>query len=136
MGNSEIPGVTQENLRLTSLPYFPVTRETLDLFFLSGFCFTNIHESQDCKGRGGGHFINSSLPLPPALQILRHELGNYSRELTTAHSQQPDWYWEPLVSEPKSLTTKLCTQTLDSASVFIFFSYTRKKNRRTYLQVT
>ena len=21
-------------------------------FFLSGFCFTNIHESQDCKGRG------------------------------------------------------------------------------------
>ena len=23
-----------------------------DFFFLSGFSFTNIHESQDCKGRG------------------------------------------------------------------------------------
>ena len=22
------------------------------IFFLSEFCFTNIHESQDCKGRG------------------------------------------------------------------------------------
>ena len=40
-------------------------------FFLSGFSFTNIHESQDCRGRGG-HFFNSSLPLPPASQTLRH----------------------------------------------------------------
>ena len=23
-----------------------------NFFFLSGFCFPNIHESQDCKGRG------------------------------------------------------------------------------------
>ena len=36
-----------------------------------GFCFTNILESQDCK-IGGGHSINSSLPLPPASQIPRH----------------------------------------------------------------
>ena len=28
-------------------------------FFLSGFCFTNIYESQDCKGNGGG------IPLTP-----------------------------------------------------------------------
>ena len=38
-------------------------------FFLCGSSFTNIHESQDCRGRGG-HFINSSLP--PASQTLRH----------------------------------------------------------------
>ena len=43
----------------------------INFFFLSGFSFTNIHESQDCRGRGG-HFFNSSLPLPPALQTLRY----------------------------------------------------------------
>ena len=26
--------------------------EVIRFFFLSGFCFTSIHESQDCKGRG------------------------------------------------------------------------------------
>ena len=42
-------------------------------FFLSGLSFTKIHESQDCRGRGGGvHFFNSSLPLPPTSQTLRH----------------------------------------------------------------
>ena len=40
-------------------------------FFLSGFSFTNIHKSQDCK-EGGGHFFNSSLPFPPASQTPRH----------------------------------------------------------------
>ena len=40
-------------------------------FFLSGFSFTNIHEPQDCRGRGR-HFFNSSLPLPPASQTMRH----------------------------------------------------------------
>ena len=41
-------------------------------FFLSGFSFTTIHESQDCRGRG--HFFNSSLSLPPASQTCRHSL--------------------------------------------------------------
>ena len=75
-------------------------------FFLSGFSFTNIHESQDCR-EGGGHFFNSSLPLPSASQTLRHQPGDYCRELTSAHSQQPGSNQEPLVSEWKSLTTKL-----------------------------
>ena len=39
--------------------------------FLSRFSFTTIHESQDCRGRGRA-FFNSSLPLPPASQTLRH----------------------------------------------------------------
>ena len=58
-------------------------------------------------GEEGGHFFNSSLPLPPAPQILRHQPGNYCRELTFAHRQLPDSNPEPLVSEHKSLTTKL-----------------------------
>ena len=52
---------------ITKPPY----QTTCSFFFLSGFSFTNIHESQDCRGRGRA-FLNSSLPLPPASQTLRH----------------------------------------------------------------
>ena len=79
----------------------------IDIFFLSGFSFTNIHKSQDCR-EGGGHFFNSSILLPPASETLRHQLGNYYRELTSAHSQQLDSNQEPLISERKSLTIRLC----------------------------
>ena len=75
-------------------------------FFYLGFLsrtFTN-HRA---AGEGGGHFFNSSLPLPPASQAIRHWPGDYCRELTSARSQQPDSNREPLVSERKSLTTKL-----------------------------
>ena len=54
----------------------------------------------------------SSLPLPPASQALRHQPGDYCRELTSAHSQQPDSNRKPLVFEHKSLTTKLRTYKL------------------------
>ena len=36
-------------------------------------------------GEGGGYLFNSSLPLPPASQRLRHQPGDYCRELTSAH---------------------------------------------------
>ena len=75
-------------------------------FFYVGFLsrtFTN-HRA---AGEGGGYFINSSLPFPPASQTLRYQPGDYCRDLTSAHSQQPDSNQEPLVSERKSLTTKL-----------------------------
>ena len=42
--------------------------------------FTN-HRS---AGEGGGHFFNSSLPLPPTPQALRHQPANYCRQLTSA----------------------------------------------------
>ena len=58
-------------------------------------------------GEGGGYFFKSCLPLPPASQTLRHQPDDYCRELTSAHSQQPESNREPLVSEHKSLTTKL-----------------------------
>ena len=45
-------------------------------FFLSGFSFTHIHNSQDssevCVWGGGGYQFNSSLPLSTASQTLRH----------------------------------------------------------------
>ena len=74
-------------------------------FFLSGFSFTNIHESQGCRGRGG-HFFTSSL-LPYASQTLRHQPSDYCGEFTFAHSQQQHSRREPLASERKSLATKL-----------------------------
>ena len=53
--------VTQKGLE--TIIQFSVLRQehnlTECLFFLSGFSFTNIHESQDCRGRrrGGGGFL-------------------------------------------------------------------------------
>ena len=81
----------------------------ISFFFYLGFLsrrFTN-HRT---AGEGGGHFFNSSLPLPPASQTLRHQPGDYCRELTSTHSQQSGSSREPLVSERKSLTTKLREQ--------------------------
>ena len=75
------------------------------LSFLSG-TFTSLRTA----GEGGGYFFNSSLLLPPASQALRNQPGGYCRELTSADSQQPDSNREPLVSERKSLITKLRAQ--------------------------
>ena len=41
------------------------------IFFLSGFSFTIIYKSQDCRGRRE-HFFIFSLSLPPASQALRY----------------------------------------------------------------
>ena len=68
------------------------------------------HEHSRITGlqrEGGGHFFISLLPPPPASQTLRHQPSDYCRELTSAHSQQPDSNREPLVSQRKSLSTKL-----------------------------
>ena len=40
-------------------------------FFLSGFSFTKFTNHRTAE-EGGGYFFNSSLPLPPASQTLRH----------------------------------------------------------------
>ena len=74
------------------------------IFFLSGFSFTNF-TNHGTVGKWGGHFFNSSLPLPCVSQTLRHQPGDYCRELTSR--QQPDSNWKPLVSERKSRTIKL-----------------------------
>ena len=74
-------------------------------FFYLGFLSRTLTNHRTA-GEGRGHFFNSSLPLSLASQTLRHQLGDYCREFTSAHTQQPDSNQEPLISERKSLTTK------------------------------
>ena len=74
-------------------------------FFLSEFFFHNHSLITGLQGKDGGE--NSSLPLPPASQTLRHQPSDCRRELISGHSSQTDSNWEPLVSECKSLTIKL-----------------------------
>ena len=80
---------------------------TLSFFFFYVDFLSQTFTNHRTAGEGRGYFINSSLPLPPASQTLRHQPGDYCRELTSADSQQPESNRKPLVSERKSLTTKL-----------------------------
>ena len=84
-----------------------------------GFSFTSIHDIHKTAEEGGGYLFNSSLPLPPASQTLRHQPGDYCREFTSAHSLQPDSNQEPLVSERKLLTTKLHAL----KDILVYFSF-------------
>ena len=78
------------------------------IFFSIWVFLTQTFTNHRTVWEGGGHFFNSLLPLPPASQTLRHQLGDYCRELTSAHSQQLDSNQEPLVSEHKSLPVYMC----------------------------
>ena len=72
-------------------------------FFYLGFLsrtFTNRRTAV----KGAWHFLNSSLPLTSSSQTLRHQPGDYCREINSGHSQQPESNREPLVSERKSLS--------------------------------
>ena len=73
------------------------------VFFSIWVLFHEYSRITGLQGKGEGHSINSSLPLPPASQAIRQWPGNYCGEL----SQQPDSNRKPVVSERKSLTTKL-----------------------------
>ena len=75
-------------------------------FFYLGF-LSRTFANRRTEREGGGHFFNSSLPLPPASQTLRYQLGDYYRELTCAHNQEPESNREPFASKRKSKTTKL-----------------------------
>ena len=97
---TRIPLPTQSSLRISKV--------NKAIFLYLGFLLQTFMNHRT-EGEGGRHFFNSSLPLPPASQKLRHQPGNYCRELTFAHSYQPDSRLKPLVSQHKSLTTKLCS---------------------------
>ena len=64
-------------------------RRVFFLFFFFLF-FSRPFTIHSTTGEGRGYSFNSSLPLPPASQALRYQSGNYCRELTSTHSQQPD----------------------------------------------
>ena len=67
------------------------------VFFLSGF-LSRIFTIHRTAGERRGYLLISFLPLPLALQTLRHKPGHCYRELTSAHSWQPDSNRESLVS--------------------------------------
>ena len=71
-------------------------------FYLSFLCrpFTN-HRTTAERGEP---FFSSSLPLSPASETLRHQPGDYYREVTSAHRQQLDSSWQSLGSKRKSLS--------------------------------
>ena len=71
------------------------------LFYLSFLSRTfTIHRTAE----GRGYLFNSSLPLPPFSQTLRHQ--HLCPQLAAALE------WDPLVSKAKFLTMKLCTLTV------------------------
>ena len=78
-------------------------------FFYLGF-LSRIFTIHRTAGEGGGYLFNSSLPLPPASQTHKHSPGDYCREFTSNR--------QPLVSERKSLTTKLLMQIRSFAIIF------------------
>ena len=73
----------------------------LFLFFFQLDFLSQAFTNYRTAGEGRGYFFNSSLLPPHASQTLRHQLGDYCRELTPAHRQ--DSNREPLVSQRKRL---------------------------------
>ena len=53
------------------------TPHRFQLFFLSGFSFTIYRK----VGKGGVYLCDSSLPLPPASETLRQQLGDYQQSV-------------------------------------------------------
>ena len=74
-------------------------------FFFIDFLSQTFTVHRTAGERGRGNFFNSYLPLLPASQTLQP--GDYFRELTSAHSWQPDSDRGTLVYGRKSQTIKL-----------------------------
>ena len=111
-----ISGIYHDMLKLSSIwvKFFESSNQRTKvlkpyLFFFYLDFLSRIFTIHRTSGKGGGYLFNSSLPLPPAPQKLRHQPGDYCRHLTSVHSQQPGSNRESLVSELKSLITKLLT---------------------------
>ena len=114
-------------LRYFFLIYFIVFFLIFSYLFFFSKPFTN-HRTE---GEGVGNFLNSSLPLPPASQTLRHQSDDYRRGFNPAHRQQPDSNRKPLLSKRKSLTTKLraliCMFVISNVSII--------KRRKGYIEI-
>ena len=82
------------------------------LFFLTGF-FSRRFRNHRTAGEGGGYFFNSSLPLSPASQTLRHQLGNYWRASSWTQTRNL-WFSstnrQPLSYAPTNLHTLTTNQ--------------------------
>ena len=91
-------------IKINTLLFIPYINDLHKSFFSIWVFF---HNHSRTTGLQGKEESISSLPLPHASQTFRHYPGDYCRDLTSAHRQQPDSNREPLVSERKSITTKL-----------------------------
>ena len=85
-----------------SFAAFLSTALSQDTYFRIWVSFRNIHDSRTL----GGFSFNSSLPSSPASQTHRH-YHNYYKDFTSAHSQQPGYDRESLISKLKSPTVRL-----------------------------
>ena len=97
------------------------TKKIQEIFF-SIWVFFHVYSRFTGHQGAGGYLFKSSLPLPPTSQTLRHQPGNYCRELTSVHSWQPESSREPLVSECKSLiiTLRALEGILSQVKSFVF----------------
>ena len=91
---------------------FTIWQQHLQLFFLSAFfsIWVFFHKHSRSTGqqeKGMVICFLSSLTHLPASQTYKHKPGDYSRELASACSQQPESDLESLAAKHKSLTTKL-----------------------------
>ena len=97
---------------LWTIIFFSILMGNLFIYFIFYLSFlSQVFAIHRTVGEGGDYLFNSSLPLPPASQILRQYPADYCRELTSAHSHQPYLNRKSLVSERKLLTTKLLALT-------------------------
>ena len=115
---------------------FSSSNETISLkiFFFSIWVFFHEHSRfTGQQSKGGRYLFNSPLPFPPASETLRHQSGDYCRELASAHSQQPDSNREALVSVRKSLTTTLRALILISRIQGIFLKLWHKNKDQNQL---
>ena len=78
-----------------------VVSTTHVFIFYPGF-FSQTFTIHRTAGEGGGYLFSFSLPLPTVSQTLRHQAGDYCRELASARSQQPDSRRGSSASERKS----------------------------------
>ena len=80
-------------------------------FCLSIWVFFHKHSQiTEQQEKRGVHFFISSLPLPPNSKAFRHQPEDHCSEVIFALSQLPDSIGDSLVSERKSLTTKLAAR--------------------------
>ena len=110
--------------------------ETSIFFFLSGLSFTNIHKSQDCRGRGGhsltplchSHPLHRYLDISRAItkEILplqsvgkRTGTGNPPSYALLLYAIEHDWNWLKLVFFPKSI----CKLLWKKANLFFFRNF-------------
>ena len=83
--------------RESALTYCKAQFAFFVLVLFSVFFFSKISTIHRTSGEGGDYLLIFFQTLPSASQTLRHQLGYCCRELTSAHSWQPELHMKSLV---------------------------------------